>query len=101
MTDAAARELDVLKRFVVKHVVKTAEVQTLEYKGQQMVVRLFEAIANNPSRLLPRKYYEDYLVRNGDVRVICDYVAGTTDDYATKVYHKIFTPSTGSIFDRL
>lgn len=101
MTDAATRELDVLKRFVVKHVVKTAEVQTLEYKGQQMVVRLFEAIANNPSRLLPRKYYEDYLVRNGDVRVICDYVAGTTDDYATKVYHKIFTPSTGSIFDRL
>jgi len=101
MTDFAARELDILKKFVVKHVVKTAEVQTLEYKGQQMVVRLFEAIASNPSRLLPKKYYDEYLAYDKDVRVICDYVAGTTDDYATKVYHKIFTPSTGSIFDRL
>lgn len=101
MVDCAARELNVIKNFVVKHVVKAVEVQTLEYKGQQMVVRLFEAISNNPSRLLPKKYYEDYLAQDKDVRVICDYVAGTTDDYATKVYHKIFTPSTGSIFDRL
>lgn len=101
MAGSAARELEVLKRFVVKHVVKTPEVQTLEYKGQQMVVRLFEAIANNPSRLLPKKYYTEYLAHDNDVRVICDFLAGTTDDYATKVYHKIFTPSTGSVFDRL
>lgn len=101
MSAPAMSELEVLKKFVVKHVVKTAEVQTLEYKGQQMVVRLFEAILNNPSRLLPRRYYEEYLAHDKDVRVICDYVAGTTDDYATKVYHKIFTPSSGSIFDRL
>lgn len=101
MIEPAGRELEVLKKFVVKHVVKTAEVQTLEYKGQQMVVRLFEAISNNPSRLLPKKYFDDYVAHDNDVRVICDYVAGTTDDYATKVYHKIFTPSSGSIFDRL
>ncbi len=101
MTEPAKRELDVLKSFVVKHVIKTAEVQTLEYKGQQMIVRLFEAIHSNPSRLLPKKYYDEYLAHDKNPRVICDYVAGTTDDYATKVYHKIFTPSTGSIFDRL
>jgi dGTPase len=101
MTVHAVRELEILKSFVVKHVIKTVEVQTLEYKGQQMIVRLFEAISNNPSRLLPKKYYDDFLAHDKDVRVICDYVAGTTDDYATKVYHKIFTPSSGSIFDRL
>lgn len=101
MTEQAGRELEVLKNFVVKHVVKIVEVQTLEYKGQQMIVRLFEAIADNPSRLLPKKYYDEYVAHDMDVRVICDYVAGTTDDYATKVYHKIFTPSSGSIFDRL
>ena len=101
MDNSAVRELDVLKKFVVKHVVKTAEVQTLEYKGQQMIVRLFEAILSNPSRLLPKKYYDEYVAHGDDARVICDYVAGTTDDYATKLYHKIFTPSSGSIFDRL
>lgn len=101
MDFAAAAELKILKEFVVKNVVKTVEVQTLEYKGQQMIVRLFEAIANNPSRLLLKKYYKKYLYSDNDSRVICDYLAGTTDDYATRLYHKIFTPSSGSIFDRL
>lgn len=101
MNEAAQRELEILKKFVVKNVIRKPEVQTLEYKGQQMIVRLFEAIANNPSRLLPEKYYNEYSDQNNNPRIICDYIAGTTDDYATKVYHKIFTPSSGSIFDRL
>ncbi|MGL5813214.1 MAG: anti-phage deoxyguanosine triphosphatase [Aeromonas sp.] len=94
-------ELKIFKDFVVKNVIKTPEVQTLEYKGQQMIVQLFDVIANNPSRLLPVKYYEKYLHEGENMRVICDYLAGTTDDYATRLYHKIFTPSSGSIFDRL
>lgn len=94
-------ELDILKEFVVNNVIKTPEVQTLEYKGQQMVLKLFDTIANNPSRLLPKKYYAKYKDEGNNLRVICDYLAGTTDDYATRLYHKIFTPSSGSIFDRL
>lgn len=94
-------ELKIFKKFVVKNVIKTPEVQTLEYKGQQMIVKLFDVIANNPSRLLPTKYYERYKNEGQNMRVICDYLAGTTDDYATRLYHKIFTPSSGSIFDRL
>lgn len=101
MNEAAQRELEILKKFVVENVIRKPEVQTLEYKGQQMIVRLFDAIANNPSRLLPEKYYNEYSEQNNNPRIICDYIAGTTDDYATKVYHKIFTPSSGSIFDRL
>lgn len=96
--------LDKLQGFTLRNVIKTPEVQTLEYKGQQMIVRLFEAIANNPSRLLPKKYSNEYYQASDDaneLRVICDYLAGTTDDYATKLYHKIFTPSSGSIFDKL
>lgn len=101
MPEPAAEELDILKKFVVKHVIKTVEVQTLEYRGQQMIVKVFDAIANNPSRLLLKKYYEEYVAQDRSLRVICDYMAGTTDDYATGLYHKIFTPSSGSIFDRL
>ena len=101
MNKDVEEELDVLKKFVVDNVVKTVEVQTLEYKGQQMVIRLFEAIANNPSRLLLGGYFEEYKQHGNSLRVICDYIAGTTDDYATRLYHKIFTPSNGSIFDRL
>lgn len=101
LSKTARRELDVLQEFVVNNVIKTAEVQTLEYKGQQMIVKLFETIAANPSRLLPRKYFELYESYNNKNRVVCDYLAGMTDEYATRLYHKIFTPSNGSIFDRL
>lgn len=101
MGACATEELEILKSFVVENVIRTAEVQTLEYKGQQMIASLFRAIQANPSRLLPKKYYLEYQSLDNNPRVICDYIAGTTDDYATRLYHKIFTPSSGSIFDRL
>lgn len=101
MDDDVRRTLDVLQGFVVQEVIKTPEVQTLEYKGQQMIIKIFEALLANPKTLLHKKYYKRY-ERTGDLeRHICDYIAGTTDDYATRLYHKIFTPSTGSIFDKL
>ncbi len=97
----ARESLDLLQNFIRKNVILTPEVQTLEYKGQQMVIELFDAIANNPHRLLPVKYRNRYIESGSNLRVICDYLSGTTDDYATRLYHKIFTPSSGSIFDRL
>ncbi|MBD8695883.1 deoxyguanosinetriphosphate triphosphohydrolase family protein [Stenotrophomonas sp. CFBP 13718] len=99
MNPQAKSELELLKSFVVKNVIKSAEVQSLEYKGQQMVIRLFEALDANPMRLLPDKQRIDFEISGQ--RAICDYLAGMTDDYATRLYHKIFTPSSGSVFDKL
>ncbi len=101
MTNGVDSELQILKDFIVKNVIHTPEVQTLQYKGQQMIIKLFEAIDANPSDLLPTKEYQKYKHSGNDKRIICDYIAGTTDEYVTRLYHKIFTPSTGSIFDRL
>ncbi len=104
MSKTLAQELNVFKHIVALKVIETPEVQTLVYKGQQMIMRLFEALANNPQRLLEQKHYEKYLCQNDEnskLRVICDYIAGDTDEYATRLYHKIFTPSNGSVFDRL
>jgi dGTPase len=101
LSTKSREELDILQEFVRENVIFTPEVQTLEYKGQQMIVKLFDVISNNPKRLLPKKYYQMYEEQSNNLRVISDYIAGTTDDYATRLYHKIFTPSSGSIFDRL
>jgi dGTPase len=104
MSESLAQELEIFKRIVATKVIETPEVQTLVYKGQQMIVRLFEALANNPQRLLEQKHYAKYLREsneNDKLRVICDYIAGDTDEYATRLYHKIFTPSNGSVFDIL
>ncbi|MCH1924942.1 anti-phage deoxyguanosine triphosphatase [Shewanella sp. C32] len=93
--------LKILKKFVMKRVIKTPEVQVLEYKGQQIVLKLFEVLKENPNRLLPSSTLHQYEIAENKERVLCDYIAGMTDNYATKLYHKLFTPSIGSIFDRL
>lgn len=93
--------LESLKSLVMSRVIKTPEVQVLEYKGQQIVLRLFEVLSSNPERLLPRSTFEKHKNAENKERVICDYISGMTDNYATKLYHKLFTPSNGSIFDKL
>ncbi|MCD6616193.1 anti-phage deoxyguanosine triphosphatase [Aeromonas veronii] len=93
--------LDLLKSLVMTRVIKTPEVQVLEYKGQQIVLKLFEVLKSNPERLLPRSTFDKYVNAENKERVICDYISGMTDNYATKLYHKLFTPSNGSIFDKL
>ena len=100
--DAEAQELlNLLKKFVYETVIQRPEIQTLEYKGQQSIMSLFEVLHDNPKRLLPRSTYERYAATGKEARVISDYLSGMTDSYATKLYHKLFSPSIGSIFDRM
>ncbi|MGL4859011.1 MAG: anti-phage deoxyguanosine triphosphatase [Enterobacteriaceae bacterium] len=93
---------DLVKKKVINH----ENVQQLEFKGQKLIVELFGVLASDPYRFLPastKKVYE-HEIRFGQkagMRVICDYVSGMTDDYATKLYEKILIPRKGSIFDHL
>jgi dGTPase len=102
---APARQLlDQLQLLIRNRVIKTPQVQTLEYRGQQIVIRLFEAIASDPPRLLKEGFARVYSsVRDWKEqrRVICDYIAGMTDEYATKMYERLFVPRQGHVFDRL
>ncbi|NRN14955.1 MULTISPECIES: anti-phage deoxyguanosine triphosphatase [Serratia] len=93
--------LKVLKKFVMNRVIKTPEVQVLEYKGQQIILKIFEVLSENPKRLLPKSTLASYEMSENKNRTLCDYISGMTDNYATKLYHKLFTPDIGSIFDRL
>lgn len=89
---------------VFKKVIKSTNVQLLEFKGQKIVIELFEALASDPARLLPKSTlvkYDSEKDESGRMRVICDYIAGMTDEYATRLYEKIYAPHKGSIFDHL
>lgn len=92
--------LNALQGFVVREVICSPEVQQLEFKGQAMVVAVYEALAADPSRLLPRDECAR-LDRDGDPRVICDYIAAMTDTHLLKTYERLFSPRMGSVFDRL
>ncbi len=97
---------------VFEIVIMDRNVQQLEFKGQKTIIELFQVLSEDPERFLPertkKKWSEVKKVDLSDednesaqLRVICDFIAGMTDDYATKFYEKFFTPNKGSIFDRL
>lgn len=90
----AANVLQIFKDFVFEFVIKQTNIQRLEYKGQQIVMELFEAFESDPLRLLSKstaskwQYAQDNNLNPH--RVIADYVAGMTDDYAAKLYQTLF-----------
>jgi dGTPase len=104
LSDEARQVLNVLQDLVVDRVIRSTTVQQLEFKGQKIVTELFHAFATDPTRLLPprdARHWEEADGKASRHRVICDYIAGMTDEYATKRYQQLFEPRVGSVFDRL
>ncbi|MFC1560330.1 anti-phage deoxyguanosine triphosphatase [Pseudomonadota bacterium] len=101
------KALSALKHFVLEHVINRVEGQIMGYKGQQIVMELFEALASDPARLLPESQTSQWAKAQEEdkqdkaMRVICDYISGMTDDFASRMYGSLFVAGTGSIFDRV
>lgn len=98
--------LEIIKKLVINKVIKSAEVQMLEYKGQQIIMRIFEALSSDPGRLLPESAKKQWQIaaENGtahQMRAISDFISGMTDDFATRIYQSLFVADSGSIFNKL
>ena len=94
LPNKTAKALQIFKDFVFNFVIKQTGIQRLEYRGQQIVMELFEALSSDPMRLLPKnsaKRYQQALDNNENpMRVIADYVSGMTDDYASRLHQTLF-----------
>lgn len=87
---------------VKKHIILSPEVKHLEKKGEYIINQLFNALTENPEDLLEIKDREK--IKQAPTqkhRIICDYIAGMTDNYASKIYKRLYIPDSGSVFDRL
>jgi dGTPase len=93
--------LDALQSLIEAKVIFTPNVQHLEFKGQKMVISVFEALQSDTKNLLPEDALALFESSGGDARVICDYVAGMTDAFLLKTYDRLFSPRMGSVFDKL
>jgi len=99
MRPSAKIFLEALKAAVRKYVIFSASVQHLEFKGQQMVLAVFEACQTSPDKILPEEVRRSY--DQDGMRAICDYVTGMTDTYLLRTYERLYSPRMGSIFDKL
>lgn len=95
-----ADALNLFKDFVFKRVILKPELQMIEYKGQQIVMELFQAFESDPLRLLPDNTQDRWkraTTQGYGNRVISDYIAGMTDGYASKLYTDLFLPKGGNL----
>ena len=93
--------LKLLKKFVMDQVIMRPELQALQYRGQRVILQIFDICRHNKQRLLPPDVYRESEENENPNRILCDYIAGLTDSSATRIYHRLTTPSAGSIFDRI
>lgn len=96
---AERKLLDGLKKVVFAHVINQPAIQQLRYRSQNMLLQLFDAFHAEPLRLLPTNTRERWELAQqlegqaGADRILCDYIAGMTDDYAERMYRNLFVVS--------
>jgi dGTPase len=94
--------LKALKGLSFDLVISKAQVRQLERRGQRVVASLFDALSEDPEQLIPARSLADLKATGApEHRLVCDYIAGMTDSYAEKVYHRLFTPGFGSSSDEI
>jgi len=101
LPEHVANFVEALKDLVREELIKSPGVQHLEFKGQMMVISVFEVLKSDPASFLPSDIYDKYQRSDDPLRHICDYVAGMTDTYLLKTYERLFAPRIGSVFDKL
>jgi len=93
-----------LQETVWRNVIQLNTVQATTFKGRKIVLSIFEALSTDPEMLLPRSFQslcKSAKSEEEQKRIICDYIAGMTDQYANRFYQRLFLPGHGSVFDRL
>ena len=85
------KAMDDLRTFLFARVYKNPVAKGEESKARAMLQALYTYYSHHPEKLpadfIPQLDFE------GMPRVICDYIAGMTDNYAVAKYEEIFIPS--------
>jgi dGTPase len=85
--------VEVLKNITYEAVIRSPMLQVVEYRGKDVIKRIFEAITDkNGERLMPPDFREIYKRSDAlaKTRTVCDFIAGMTDRYAGEFYSRLF-----------
>ncbi|MCL9783626.1 deoxyguanosinetriphosphate triphosphohydrolase family protein [Vibrio sp. S4M6] len=97
LTEEMNTALNILKQFVSEFVIQIPDVQIAEYKGQQIIMDIFEALNAAPERLLPladkQKWQQSAGNTDDEHRVIADYISSMTDGHAQRLHQQLFSAS--------
>lgn len=91
MSDEIKEAMFDLRAFMFTNVYKNEVARAEEVKAKRMIEGLFEYYMENLDSI-PDKYIN--MINEGEAqdRVVCDYIAGMTDQYAVKKFNEYFMP---------
>ncbi len=102
------KRIAMYKKIAVDLVFRTPQLHQMEFKGNQMIQKMFDAFTKNyvdeitGIELLPN--FTNNLIKQESekgerARLVCDYLAGMTDAFALINYKRLFDPDYSSIAD--
>lgn len=97
----ALKLVEAIKTSILERVILDPSLQHGRLVGQAMLMKIFDVMRTDPRHHLPNKQYRRYIERNRDDRVVCDWLAGASEVFVTKLHNRLFTPGGASVTDRL
>ena len=96
MSEEIEEAMSGLRRFMFDNVYLNPLAKREEHKAEQMVEHLYSYYVEHIEQL-PNEFLR--MIENGEKKeqVICDYIAGMTDNYAIKTFQEIFVPESWKI----
>ena len=79
-----------LRQFMFDHVYLASRAKNEEIKAGSIIKWLYYYFLENTLELPDE--FKSMLLKSGNERVICDYIAGMTDRYATNKFKELFLP---------
>ena len=96
MSESVYKAMWDLRQFMFDHVYLASRAKNEEIKAGSIIKWLYYYFLENTLELPDE--FKSMLLKSGNERVICDYIAGMTDYYANAMFKKIFIPKSLTIF---
>jgi dGTPase len=98
-----SRQIATLKALAFRLIISDQRVSTLEARAETVLRALLEYYQKESSRYsYPPSYLEMFSLAANDqerARVACDYISGMTDEYAQRLYRRLFTVERSALHD--
>ncbi len=97
MSDEVESALKRLRAFMFEHVYTNPVAKGEEKRAEELLERLFDYYMGHPEEISQTNYR---MLKMGEPkdRIICDYIAGMTDQYAVAKFNAIFVPKQWQVY---
>lgn len=107
LSSPARAVLDRLNDLTREKMIFRPQVRSLEWRGQEQLRQMFEVFMSHGDEIMPAEGARARLIAcdpkdiEGRSRAVCDFIAGMTDEYAMRMYERLFLPRGRSAFERI